>query len=233
MTTIFQLRFDQNCSIQFLEQGEFRSVYPGLKLHNEVIGGIFSFKTLQSGRTVMTLDAVSIKRIAIVFAFWHKHCWRVRFRLVVSTSNGMVAFPLTRTLFLDDGKIQMPTDFKHNTALFLGLHSEADLNTLALRVFANANGVIDAMNFNGYETNISWSKLDVLSIPDELKSNLARKRKYSLKLYRANGVHRVIGNLSTQRMVSAPATPTVNIPMTPSSPEQVRFSLYIKWSLVR
>lgn len=231
MTTVFQLRFDQQCSIQIFdsEHRVFFNVDPGLKLHNDIIEGIFSFKKLQSDQTVMSYNAVSIKRFAIVFAFWYNDAWRVRFRLVITSSNGLVAFPLTKTLFIDDDEILMPSEYKTNTVLFFGLHSEAEVNKLALRIWANSSGVISTTHgFNGYETTVQWSKkTDRVTISPELKSRYARDKKFSTKLYRANGVHKMIASLSSQRKVAAPIAPNLNVPMTPNNADnEVRISFH-------
>lgn len=182
-----------------------------MKLHNDVVEGIFSFKRLASGRTVMTFDAISLKRFAMIFAFWHKGSWRIRFRLVVTTNNGMIVFPLTKTVYMNNGQPQVPEDYKVNTTLFFALHSEADVNKIAMRIFANATGNISSGQFNGYESAVEWSKVtDTLSTPDELKSNYARSRKFSSHLYHANGEHRVVGSVINQRMVPAPTVPVLN-----------------------
>lgn len=64
---------------------------------------------------MMSYDAVSIKRFSIVFGFYHKKAWRLRIRLVVTTSIGIILFPVTKTLFIENGKFQVPEDYRANT----------------------------------------------------------------------------------------------------------------------
>lgn len=56
----------------------------------------------------MSFDATSIKRFAIVFAVFIRNSWKLRLRLVITLKTGIVAFPLTKTLFVDDGCVEIP-----------------------------------------------------------------------------------------------------------------------------
>lgn len=169
MNNVFQLRFEKSCIVQVLsgEMGKFVDINSSQSIFNEIIEGIFEFKTLQNGNTVMTFDSVSIKRFSIIFAFFRNKSWRLRLRMVVTTSNGIIAFPMTKTLFTTDGKIEIPQEFRTNTVLMFGLHSEADEINLALRVFANSTGLINENHFNGYECAMKWNKReDTMNVPD-------------------------------------------------------------------
>lgn len=166
---------------------------------------MFGFKSNQNGQTVMTFESVSIKRFSVIFAFFLKKSWRLRLRLVVTLEHGIIAFPMTKTLFINNGKIEIPKEFEQNTMLLLGVHSEANEIDMPLRVYANVNGLLNENNFNGYECSIQWNRReDTMNVPDRLDCHLKKKTMFSLNLYDANGRHKVIGKLSEQRVVAPP-----------------------------
>lgn len=187
------------------DTGEFVPVRRGDLFINDVVEGIFRFGETNSGNTVMTYEAVSIKPFSIVFGFYHKKAWRLRFCLVVSQSNGIILFPMTKTLFIDDEKIQVPAEMRGNTALVFGFHSKADAINLAFRVFANNTGYVNENPFNGYEGDIVWNRSsDTITYPDCIKGGLAKKKCFSVILSRENGAHQVVGELREQRLVELP-----------------------------
>lgn len=208
LANVLDLRFQKDSVVQFLDtdQLKFVRVNAPMTLLNDVIEGMFSLQETTS-HTMLCYKAVSIKRSSIVVGFWKNGAWRLRLRLVVSTKNGLMAFPLTKTLYLDNGKILIPTKYKANTALFIGLHSEEEVNRIGLRIWANDFGhVNEPGNFNGYTAHIDWSKNeDELTIPNQLKYNHATMKMFKRNLYRANGVHRIIRNVFER--ISAPAVP--------------------------
>lgn len=206
MNKVFQLRFEEDCHIKVLngDTGKFIDVRPGTSFFNEVIEGIFSFKATPNNRSVLTFDAVSIKRFSMVFGFFYKKAWRLRLRLVVTTTNGIVGFPMTKTMFMNDGKFEVPKEFQTNTVLLFGLHTQSDAINLALRVFANTTGYTHE-TFGGYTCELKWDRRhDTIDVPDCLQSKFAKKKFYSANLYQANGTHRVVGGIAEQRLVNPP-----------------------------
>lgn len=216
MTPVIKIRFENPlCSVQVLnkEINRFVDVHPNLKMLNEVIEGIFHFNTIGRGRKVMTFEAASMKRFSIIFAFLHKHSRKLRLRMVISLKNGVVAFPLTKTLFLDKGNIDVPKEYNANTALFIGLHTQSDDIQFTVRAYANAAGrnIISNGKFNGLEAHVHWDRTkDAIQSSKTLDSRFATKRLFDDRLYRANGVHRVIGSIARQRFVAPPAIPDDN-----------------------
>lgn len=188
------------------ERSTFIEVDDQLSFINDIIDGIFTFKTFESGDTVMTFEASSIKRFSIIFAVLYKNAWRLRLRLVVTLNNGVIGFPMTKTLFVQNDSIQFPEEFRPNTVLMLGLHSDNDIK-LALRVFANANGadIIKDGEFNGFSAIIKWDcHADKLEIPLQLQPAQAEKRQFNGRLYRANGEQNVSCSVWKQRFVPTP-----------------------------
>lgn len=124
-----------------------------MKFINDVVEGIFSFDTHTNGKKIMTFKATAIKRFSIILAFWHNRAWRIRSRIVVSLTNGVVAFPLTKMLFNENGRVFVPDEYKLNTVLFMGMHTLTNEVNASLRIYANASGtnIVKANgNFNGY-----------------------------------------------------------------------------------
>lgn len=242
MKRIFQIRFEDCHSVQVLDEGVNRFVHVGseTKLINDIVEGMFSFKTLR-GKNLMTFEAAAMKRFCIIFAFWHKDSWRIRQRLVISLTNGLVCFPLTKTMFIENGLIKVPNDYKANTVLLLGIHTPNKELNMKVRVYANNTGKnICTPDFNGYQGDITWDKEnDVIRVSDNLLSKNAKKCSFERILYQRNGAKRIVGrrnqqlfvpepplltvttestqSLSAQQMVLAPAMSVHNIPMEPLS----------------
>lgn len=224
---VFQMRFGKDCHIQVLDGdiGKFVDIYSGKSFFNEIVG-IFNFKTFPNNSNLLTFETSSIKRFSVIFAFFHKKAWRLRLRLVITTTNGIIAYPLTKTLFITDGKIELPNEFQANTALLIGIHTTADAANFALRVYANTTGYIHE-TFNGYECGLTWDrKSDTISIPDCLKTNNLKRRIFSVILYHASvfGTHtQVVGNLAEQRLT----TPPLQIHSSESECEQVCLTIFV------
>lgn len=187
---------------------------------------MFSFKKTTNGRKILTYSATAIKRFSIIIAFWHKSAWRIRTRIVVSLTNGVIAFPLTKTLFMENGRIFAPNEYKSNTALFIGLHSPADEIKLVLRVYANANGkdIFKSDQFNGYTANIRWTRLpEEIWHSENLHSRNAKKLRFDNGLYLANGQPKKIGNFGEQRFVPEPKI-AMTLPQLSHPTQNVEFS---------
>lgn len=138
MKPVFRVRLaDPSYVVKVLnnETKEFMDVYPGLTMHNDIIG-IFSFKSTVSGASLMTFGATSIKRFSIVFAMFYRNAWRIRLRLVVTQKNGIIGLPLTKIIYSDHGKIEIPMEYRKNTALMVRIFSKYQDISIDLRVFA-------------------------------------------------------------------------------------------------
>lgn len=211
MTTVFKIRFG-NRVVKVLnnETKMFVDAFSSSSFMNDIIEGVFSFKKLNSG-TVMTYAAISIKRFSIIFAVFLRNSWRLRLRLVVTLKNGILGFPLTKILFVDNGRVEVPKEYQHNTVLLLGIHSTDDIE-LAIRVFANSNGLNitgPSGEFNGYTSEINWNRNgDSLSLPDQFLSPKAKQMRFASHLYQANGKVIRIADMWRQTFVKEP---TMNI----------------------
>lgn len=246
MTRVFQLLFDNpDYSIQLLDKASFVEVTQGkqfvggflciqivvivlsnnnvqitdTKMISDVIEGMFSFKKTKNGKKIMTFSATSIKRFSIIIAFWHKNSWRMRTRLVASLTNGLIAFPLTKKIFMENGRISLPSEYVNNTALFIGIHAPTDVINLCLRIYANANGknIYEFEKFNGYSAKIEWSRLrDEIWLSENLHSRSAKKLRFQNSLYVENGKLQKIGSFREQCFIPEPIivqheAPTQNV----------------------
>lgn len=168
------------CShVQILEDGGFKDVN-NLTLINNVIEGIFQFRTTPSGKTLLSLDTITMNRCCILFAFHHRNAWRIRLLLIFSRKNGILGFIITKTLVERNGQFIVPTTWKANTVLLIGVHPANMDVPMTLRIFANETGV----NIQPYDKQILWNfSRDEIVIPDGLKTNNAKNRSYAKQLY--------------------------------------------------
>lgn len=210
MTTVFKIRLANPSYVLKVMNSEtnmFMDVSSGLSLFNDIIEGVFSFKTFDSGSTVMTFEATSIKRFSIIFAVFIRNSWRLRLRLVITLKTGIIGFPLTKILYVDNGRIEIPKEYRTNTVLFFGIHATDDIQ-LAVRVFANSSGLnILGPNgeFRGYFGEIKWDRNnDSISLPDEFLPSKAKRVQFSSHLYRANGQQKPIAEAWRQKFVKEP-----------------------------
>lgn len=125
MSRLLQIRFENPRNIVQMfnnANGQFIDL-PDTIVNNDVIGGIFTFKNLPSGKKIVSFDATSVNRFGILFAFLHNGSWRVRLSLVFTTRNGVLGFKATKTLYKNNGRFEVPTTWAANTVLFLGVRS--------------------------------------------------------------------------------------------------------------
>lgn len=198
-TLLFQIRFENpNQNIQILNNGAFEDVDSNTTMMNDVIEGIFTFKTVTSGRKVMTLNAVSMKRFSILFCFCNKNKWRARFAIIFSTKNGVLGFKMTKKLFkAEDGQFYVPNSWKASTVLCFGVHSSNNDIDMTLRINANDTGI----NINPFEAQVSWDCLrDEINLSDNLKSQNATTRLFAKHLYQKIG-RTTLATLGEQRYV--------------------------------
>lgn len=96
---------------------------------------------MKRGKNIMTYEATSIKRFSVIFAIWCKNSWRIRFHVVVSP-KGVIVFRLSKTIFMENGRIFMPEEIIHHlcVSLFIGVHSNDNEIDLTVRAYANATG---------------------------------------------------------------------------------------------
>lgn len=164
---LLQIRFDNpKNKIQVLnnDSGAFVDVTQDTVFNNEIIEGMFTFKVLDNGRTVLTFDSISMNRFAILFAVLVKNVWRVRFCLVMTTIDGALCFQVTKRLFANNDRFEVPQNWKNNCVLFFGIRPNNEDVNITLRVHA----------CNPYEAKISWKHLrDECSFSDDLKPSKA------------------------------------------------------------
>lgn len=210
MITVIQIKFvSSRYSVQVLnsETKAFVHVEENLKLFNDVIEGVFSFKSDSDGRKIMTYKSTSMHRFSIVFAYFHKNAWRLRLRLVVTTNNGVKAFPMTKTLYLEDGRVEIPREFKTNSVLFIGLHSDTENIETAVRVHANSSGcnILNDGIFTGHVGTIEWNRdNDMIIFPAIFNACNTGKCFFDKRLYRRSSEQCQVASLQQQRFVPEP-----------------------------
>lgn len=132
----------------------------------------------------ISYDAASFKRLSFIVAVLDRNgYWRLRFRAVVTQTHGLLLFKLRSTLQKENGGFILPNEYRLNTVIILGLKPSANSLTMAFRIFANSNGLIDQHDFNGYTANASWTagvggRRDVLDIDDAIDAETSKQTRY-------------------------------------------------------
>lgn len=129
--------------------GTFEMVCHGQQLLSPATDGIISFKKGEN-LCVATYEATSLKKCAIIFAAIKDDQCQMLFRIATSPDRGLEFFMLDSTLTLENGRFNMPIEYRMNTAMILGITSES--TSMVFRVYANSTGAIEIDNFNGYST---------------------------------------------------------------------------------
>lgn len=117
-----------------------------------------------------------------MLAYFSEGAWRARCRLVVTASDGLLAFPLFRTIEVHDGAYTIPAKFNTNTALILGIATKQDESPIKFRIFANDNG---SSGDDVYFGEITWKRaMDVVEISDSLTvCGHPNRHRFNSKLY--------------------------------------------------
>lgn len=152
-----------------------------ITLINDIVEGVITFTTKESGKTVMSFDTTTIKRFCILFAFRYRNSWRIRFALVITTKYGAMGFRITKTLRADEhGRFCIPKSWEQNTVLLFGIQPNNNDVHITMRIFANDNG----LNIEPYESQLSWDFQDDHTImSNELLPTNAMSRSFSKQLY--------------------------------------------------
>lgn len=175
----------QDASLHFLNTdiGQFEEMTNGQQLICSATDGYISMSEANDYRYI-SYNAASFKRMSFIVAVLDRNgYWRLRFRAVVTQTHGLLLFKLRSTLQKENGGFILPNEYRLNTVIILGLKPSANSLTMAFRIFANSNGLIDQRDFNGYTANASWTagvggRRDVLDIDDAIDAETSKQTRY-------------------------------------------------------
>lgn len=201
--TLFQLGYlNSDVKAYYLDNGQFIPVDTQAKLFSPPTDAIITFQNIDNqARQSIVLRQASFKRCSVLIAVLDRtKVWRLRFRLVVSSCHGVLAFKLTRTVPTLNGKVVVPKDFQNNTVAVFGFETTEGRDDfyIDIRVHANSNGQMSATKFDGYNTHIGYNVLeDRVVIDNALEGN--QLRKFNRKLYKEEP--QPLSTFKEQRMV--------------------------------
>lgn len=155
-------------------------------IHAHAVDGAFQIKRNQNRQLLIGFDATSVKRFSLAFAFFSEGAWRLRSRLVVTNSDGILCFPLHTTFEHKNGVYRMPNDFNLNTVMIFGIGAADNESIVDVKVFANQTGFLNNEDdFNGYYGNLNWNRItDTVIVSDTLGVDQRNgDLKYSNTLY--------------------------------------------------
>lgn len=134
--------------------------------------GIFTITKNENGRKIVRFDVTKLFRSSIVIACFSEGAFRLRCRIVVTETGGLLCFPLHKTFENVNGVYTMPDEFIGNTVLVLGIASISNESTILLRVYANETGYLNELLFNGYQGEIKYDRTkDQVVIGNTLTAN--------------------------------------------------------------
>lgn len=140
----------------------------GASIHTHAINGVFEVRSVQ-GKLVIGFNATMLKRFSIAVAYFTEGLWRLRYRLIVTHQDGVLCFPLYKTLKEQNGVYHIPAEYDINTALVIGIDTAELESEVKLRIYANESGSIEK-NFNGYDGTVKFDKfLDKAHCSESLK----------------------------------------------------------------
>lgn len=150
------------------------------------IDGIFMIGKSANGRVLIRFSATSMKRFSIEFAFLNENDWRYRFRAVITHQEGVLCFPMQRSVGKTGEKYVFPDE--NNTVLVLGIRSASENSLVGFRVLANSSGTLISDGYYGY---VTWSKsMDLIEISPNLQSGGHKKSvRFSRQLYANDGLN--------------------------------------------
>lgn len=170
---LFKLRIENpNDVIHLLnkETGIFEKVEENKIIHAHEVNGIFRiFKSM--GKSIIGFDATAINRfsVAVAVAYLIGEVWRLRYRMVLTHTDGVLCFPLHTTFEHQGEEYRIPSKFDLNTVLIVGIDPQMEESTVNVRVFANETGNIGD-TFNGYHGTIVFDAFsDQSAISESLK----------------------------------------------------------------
>lgn len=189
---LFKLRIENpNDVIHLLnkETGVFEKVEENKVIHAHEVNGIFRiFKSM--GKSIIGFDATALNRFSVAVAYLIAGVWRLRYRLVLTHTDGVLCFPLHTTFEHQQEEYRIPIKFKLNTVLIVGIDPQMEVSTVNVRVFANESGNITD-TFNGYHGTIVF---DAFSDRSEISESLKPKKYGGSMRFQRNLYKSVRGN---------------------------------------
>lgn len=152
-----------------------------------VVNGSFFFGTTPANKSTVEFDATKISRFSIAMAFFSDGAWRLRYRLVVTLTDGILCFPLYITFEKHDDVYRIPPDFNINTALVVGIRTLEAESIVFLKIYANDSGhIVDGNEFNGYSGIVRFDQfLDKTFIGSSLQpSKHGNSKRFNIGLYK-------------------------------------------------
>lgn len=191
-STVFKMRFAMGGDeVYYLNYGTQRfETIIGKELHAHEVDGVFLARKIDE-KDVIEFHATSLNRFSVAIAFFSEGEWRLRGRILITLDDGILCFPLFRTLEKEVGNdndtYKIPSHFEKNTVLILGVKT-ADESIINIRAFANQTGLVSSAS-DGYLGKITWNRfLDKIKISDSMSArHQGNNYRFEMKLYKPVG----------------------------------------------
>lgn len=145
------------------------------QIHAHEVNSIFGIRKINDKKTV-DIEATILNRFSIAVTYFVDGAWRLRYRIVMTQSDGVIFFPMRSTMENRTGLIHLPNNFTLNTALVIGVKAHEDMSTIKLRVYAGS------FDRDFYEASIQFDQFyDKANASDRL---LAKKNTDTIRFAR-------------------------------------------------
>lgn len=139
--------------------GQFKVMSDKTFIHAHEVNSIFGIRTNEENKLI-DIDSTELYRFSVAVAYHLEGAWRLRYRIVVTHTDGVIYFPLRTTMEEQKGLLQMPCGFSLNTTLIIGIKASENESTVKLRVYAggfNGSFYYGSIKFDCFYDNITPS----------------------------------------------------------------------------
>lgn len=202
-SSVFQIRFTNTSDSLYIFNGannNMELIEPDAfsQYQSTETDGIFTTYN-DKGERVIDYDAIVFKRFSVLFAFYDDGNWYFRYRGVVTSTHGLICFPVRKVFQNHRDKFFLPREFSSNTALVIGVNSILPSTKLQVKVYANPSGELNDAN-DCYVGSLEWYKeTQSVEISQNLMHDNAPELKFDSVLYDRIIEGKKVGNLSKHR----------------------------------
>lgn len=114
-----------------IDSGAFEPINSHINMFSAAVDSILTFKQTDN-YNVVSFESSAFKRFSVAIAIFLNGGWRLRYRLVTTTTNGVLVFKLKSTMNLHNGKFIPPESL--NTIAVYGIRPKHNNFKMMLRI---------------------------------------------------------------------------------------------------
>lgn len=175
--------------VYYLDDGSFVELRPNTTLLSAPTESlIVTQMNEETQKQCIVFKQISFKRCSVLIAILDKNKkWRLRFRVMVTPAHGLLVFPITKEMEIDNRRILIPQGDISNAVQLIGITLKQQSFYGQFRVHANRDGRM-GNDFSGYHGHIGVdisSTRDTVLIDDHLHGSQNQpSKKFNINLYK-------------------------------------------------